>query len=157
LIKKQHIKSTATCSRNIQNYPKISDIAFITDTIRYIEKWDKSHSCVCRCVYRYAGGTTREDVRLLPGAVHRHNVQYSHPTSNSVLRLQPHHSVRSHINVDAAHLHSAARWRRKDRPRFELLPAHSSTHRFIDLSIDSDWYHTFTSCKLDSVLSVILL
>ena len=46
---------------------------------------------------RVAGGAQREAVRVLSGAVRRRHVHHPHPTSQSLLRLQPHHPVRPHL------------------------------------------------------------
>jgi len=68
-------------------------------------------------VGRHAGRATRGGIWVLPGTVHRHHLQYPHSTSNSLLRLQPHHSVRAHLHANAAHLHPASGRGREDRTR----------------------------------------
>jgi len=57
---------------------------------------------------RYARRSQRRLVRLLPGAVHRRHVHGPHTSSDSLLRIQPHHPVRPHLVDGSAHLHAAA-------------------------------------------------
>jgi len=63
---------------------------------------------------------SRDEVRLLSWTVHRHHVHNPHPATDSLLRIQPHHSMCAHFNVDATHLYTSTGRRRKNRPRYVL-------------------------------------
>ena len=70
----------------------------------------------CRC--RAAGGEECEAVRVLPGTVRRRHVHDPHPPPLALLRVQPHHPLRPHLQHGPSHLHSPAGRRRKDLARY---------------------------------------
>ena len=75
-----------------------------------------------RRVRRGVAAAQRGQVRVLSGAVRRHHVHDPPATIDALLRLQHHHPVRAHLRPRTRHLPSAARRRRKDRPRSDLVP-----------------------------------
>jgi len=85
---------------------------------------------------RHACKAEREEVRLLSGAVHRHHVHRPHPSTHSVLRFQPHHSVCTHLIHGVGGVHSAARIRRENLARYVTPRRTCSACLFLVLA----WY-----------------
>ena len=115
--------------------------------------WIYTVRCECDAgVYIHRGACTpaRGTIRVLSWPVHRHNVRHTHSSSESLLQLQPHHPVRSHLSTCSSHLHSPARRGRKDRTRFV------SRWLFPYLYFNSDFLTTSVSNKLDPIVIAVM-
>jgi len=75
----------------------------------------------CAFGYRFAVKALYPRVRLLSGAIHRHHIHDSHPSTYTLLRIQPDPALCSHLINDHANIHATAGRRRKNIARYNVV------------------------------------
>ena len=75
-------------------------------------------------LFRFTVRAIHQRIRLLSGAVHRHHLHDSHPSTDALLRIQPHSALCSYLFYDDANIHATARRRRKNIARYNVFHSH---------------------------------